>query len=452
MIHARFLIALLLLCLTPAGVQAQDPRVLLPIRQGAAWVVYAPRPATDALPWLLVDRTGQPHAVHGVEPALRAGLRIHAWWWLDPTLLSAPAEAWGSLLDESVGPGRQITPVPWDATTAPAFASFDEARAALVAGVGAGPSSPGPWGGRLREPAPADTLQDLVVLTGGAMPPPAWWSDVLHHRVLVVVDEGSPHADAWCQPTEQSGGGCLRRAGGQAPVAALQTLLEHHDALFALQPRCEGGLVEATFETPFGLLRPDPTRLGCQVRDLPLYRRWIVWAPVGLVFVVGLGVLALLLRRPAPSPLAGLEENLDVQARPGARPVTDGLPSWLDLPGSTHPVTHRCGALRSDDPLGWDTVEPGGRPVLLGRDPTPWAGVDARPCLRKVPGLSAEHLLVWWQGGQLFAADLGSSNGTLLRGDRMTPLVVYPLQPGDRIEMAGFLRWTVEDESTLPRA
>lgn len=85
---------------------------------------------------------------------------------------------------------------------------------------------------------------------------------------------------------------------------------------------------------------------------------------------------------------------------------------------------------------GTVAVEPG-RPVVLGRDPSPSGGAVGRVVPGDATTVSKSHLLVSYDGTAATVEDLGSTNGSALVRDGATrPLVAgapVPVVPGDRV-------------------
>ena len=69
-------------------------------------------------------------------------------------------------------------------------------------------------------------------------------------------------------------------------------------------------------------------------------------------------------------------------------------------------------------------------------------GVDASKCQIFFPsgceGISRVHMRLWRSGQILLAMDMGSTNGTYLNQNPMTPGLVYSLNAGDMIQIG---RW-----------
>lgn len=82
--------------------------------------------------------------------------------------------------------------------------------------------------------------------------------------------------------------------------------------------------------------------------------------------------------------------------------------------------------------------------TVLGRDPLPYAGVAPVACKLAIPNISSDHVEIWQSGGRAFVRDLGSSNGTWVRQERIQPNRATPISPGDTVELASLVRFTVE--------
>jgi len=48
-----------------------------------------------------------------------------------------------------------------------------------------------------------------------------------------------------------------------------------------------------------------------------------------------------------------------------------------------------------------------------------------------------------WDGARFTIADLGSSNGRFVDGQRLAPNAPVSLRPGDRVSFGGVVAWTV---------
>lgn len=80
--------------------------------------------------------------------------------------------------------------------------------------------------------------------------------------------------------------------------------------------------------------------------------------------------------------------------------------------------------------------------VRLGRsDPSQniFPEVDLTDDLAKEHGVSREHAAIIGRGGTIMVEDLGSTNGTLLNGERLDPYMPEPLQHGDQLQLGQLL-------------
>jgi hypothetical protein len=78
------------------------------------------------------------------------------------------------------------------------------------------------------------------------------------------------------------------------------------------------------------------------------------------------------------------------------------------------------------------------RPIRLGRiDPTQdiFPEVDLTDDLGMEHGVSREHARISQEGNVVEVEDLGSTNGTLLNGNRLAPYISHPLKDGDRLQI-----------------
>jgi pSer/pThr/pTyr-binding forkhead associated (FHA) protein len=78
------------------------------------------------------------------------------------------------------------------------------------------------------------------------------------------------------------------------------------------------------------------------------------------------------------------------------------------------------------------------RPTVLGRhsfaaSPTPDRVVDLSHLGAEKHGVSRQHCLLRRQGAHLILTDLGSTNGTYLNGERISPHRPHRLSEGDRL-------------------
>jgi hypothetical protein len=58
-------------------------------------------------------------------------------------------------------------------------------------------------------------------------------------------------------------------------------------------------------------------------------------------------------------------------------------------------------------------------------------------------GVSRRHATIHQKGSSFFIEDVGSTNGTFVNGQRLTPYLPHPLQAGDKLQV-GELRMTLE--------
>jgi pSer/pThr/pTyr-binding forkhead associated (FHA) protein len=82
------------------------------------------------------------------------------------------------------------------------------------------------------------------------------------------------------------------------------------------------------------------------------------------------------------------------------------------------------------------------RPIRLGRtDPVHdiFPEVDLTQDLGREHGVSREHTCIFQQGNAVKVEDLGSTNGTLLNGERLDPYMPEPLRDGDLFQMGELL-------------
>jgi len=82
------------------------------------------------------------------------------------------------------------------------------------------------------------------------------------------------------------------------------------------------------------------------------------------------------------------------------------------------------------------------KPIRLGRtDPTHdiFPEVDLTQDLGREHGVSREHTRIFQQGNSVKVEDLGSTNGTLLNGERLDPYMAETLEDGDQFQMGELL-------------
>jgi len=82
------------------------------------------------------------------------------------------------------------------------------------------------------------------------------------------------------------------------------------------------------------------------------------------------------------------------------------------------------------------------KPIRLGRiDPVYdiFPEVDLTQDLGREQGVSREHTRIFQQGDTVKMEDLGSTNGTLLNGERLDPYIPETLRDGDQFQMGELL-------------
>jgi pSer/pThr/pTyr-binding forkhead associated (FHA) protein len=78
------------------------------------------------------------------------------------------------------------------------------------------------------------------------------------------------------------------------------------------------------------------------------------------------------------------------------------------------------------------------KPIRLGRmDPfhDTYPEVDLTDELAIEQGVSREHACIFRRGNTILVEDLGSTNGTLLNGERLAPYLPVPLKQGDQLQL-----------------
>jgi pSer/pThr/pTyr-binding forkhead associated (FHA) protein len=95
---------------------------------------------------------------------------------------------------------------------------------------------------------------------------------------------------------------------------------------------------------------------------------------------------------------------------------------------------------------GQEVILNAGSKVIVGRgDPlssTPQPDVDLGPFGAETLGVSRHHVELNWRNGLIYIADVGSTNGTLLNGQRLIAGVERILRDNDEL-MIGHLRTLV---------
>ncbi len=82
------------------------------------------------------------------------------------------------------------------------------------------------------------------------------------------------------------------------------------------------------------------------------------------------------------------------------------------------------------------------KPIRLGRtDPMYdiFPEVDLTQDMGREQGVSREHTCIFQQGNTVKIEDLGSTNGTLLNGERLDPYMPETLRDGDQFQMGELL-------------
>lgn len=82
------------------------------------------------------------------------------------------------------------------------------------------------------------------------------------------------------------------------------------------------------------------------------------------------------------------------------------------------------------------------KPIRLGRiDPIEdiYPEVDLTDDLALEHGVSREHACIFRRGNVVEVEDLGSTNGTLLNGERLAPYLPVPLKDGDQLQLGKLL-------------
>jgi hypothetical protein len=82
------------------------------------------------------------------------------------------------------------------------------------------------------------------------------------------------------------------------------------------------------------------------------------------------------------------------------------------------------------------------KPIRLGRiDPLQdiYPEVDLTEALALEYGVSREHACIFRRGGMVVVEDLGSTNGTLLNGERLAPFLPHHLDDGDQLQLGKLL-------------
>lgn len=82
------------------------------------------------------------------------------------------------------------------------------------------------------------------------------------------------------------------------------------------------------------------------------------------------------------------------------------------------------------------------KPIRLGRsDPVHdiFPEIDLTEDLGREYGISREHMCIYQQGNAIKIEDLGSTNGTLLNGERLDPYMPETVKAGDQFQLGKLL-------------
>ena len=93
------------------------------------------------------------------------------------------------------------------------------------------------------------------------------------------------------------------------------------------------------------------------------------------------------------------------------------------------------------------------KPVRLGRmDPLHdiYPEIDLTDDLAIEYGVSREHACIFRKGSGVVIEDLGSTNGTLLNGERLAPYLPAPLKHGDQLQLGKLLIEVSFEASSVP--
>lgn len=97
-------------------------------------------------------------------------------------------------------------------------------------------------------------------------------------------------------------------------------------------------------------------------------------------------------------------------------------------------------SISPEDDRTFDAFSPDVTNTVLGRDPLPYRGVRALPCKLSIPMVSGDHAEFWVSGGRLFVRDLGSSNGTKVDEELVTPFVPREVRPEQVISLSALVK------------
>ena len=106
----------------------------------------------------------------------------------------------------------------------------------------------------------------------------------------------------------------------------------------------------------------------------------------------------------------------------------------------TGPLTVRLRMSQGDQPRELEVRVT--KPVRLGRmDPLQdiYPEVDLTEDMALDYGVSREHACIFRRGEHVVVEDLGSTNGTLLNGDRLSPFLPHHVDDGDQLQLGRLL-------------
>ncbi|MBN1565394.1 MAG: FHA domain-containing protein [Anaerolineae bacterium] len=126
------------------------------------------------------------------------------------------------------------------------------------------------------------------------------------------------------------------------------------------------------------------------------------------------------------------------QAQPTTHAISDSLPNSLPTQmtsiGDSHQGTISLYIQGRNLPL---KLEPDAH-IVLGRRDTPddtFVTVDLTPADGRRLGVSRRHAVIHMAGDTITVEDLGSSNGTFINDERLTPGQPAPLLSGDKLRL-----------------
>lgn len=84
------------------------------------------------------------------------------------------------------------------------------------------------------------------------------------------------------------------------------------------------------------------------------------------------------------------------------------------------------------------------KPIFIGRSDTTILGgddIDLTPYNARDRGVSRRHAQIYYQEGEIYLEDLGSSNGTLVNGVPLSAHAPYKLRDGDEVILGKMMLW-----------